>query len=394
MKKQKITILDMSPTHYRVPIYTKLAKRKNIDLMVYFSSDYGIKKSYNKAFGCKLKWENDLSGFTHKFLKNYHWSKNPLPPKKMWNFGIIKEIIKNKFDAIVIVSYTPLSHELAIIMAKLMGTPIILKEEIDLDKQPKGVKGILKKIFLKIIIKNSDGLLYGYKKNKEFYKYYGAKEKKLFFFPCAVDNNFFQKEKKKLPKKEILKKKLGFSKDDFIGIFIGRLIKQKNVLHLIKAIEMLQKKKLPIGLIVVGEGDQKKALKDYVKKNKINKIKFVGFKQQRELGKYIKASDISLLASSDDRSPKSLNETMNFDLPAIVTNYVKTAPDLVKVRRTGFIYPVGNIIKLSKYIEKLYKDKILYKHMSKNTANLIKKWNFDKDIEGLLEAVDHVSKSN
>jgi glycosyltransferase involved in cell wall biosynthesis len=390
MKELNIAILDMVPTHYRIPIYSKLSKEKIIKTIIYFSSSHGIKKSFSPAFNTELKMNNNLSEINYKFLKNYYPDQSTVRVARMWNFGIIKEIIKNKFDAIVIISYTPFSHKLAMITAKLTGIPVILKEEIDLHKQPKGTKGFLKQIFLRIIIRSSDGLLYGYKKNKEFFKHYNAKEKNLFFFPCAVDNEMFQKQKQKLPKKELLKKELGFSKNDFIGIFIGRLIKQKNVLHLIQAIKNLQNKKIPAGLIIVGEGDQREMLKNYVKKNKIKKIKFAGFKQQRELGRYIKASDISLLASSEDRSPKSLNETMNFGLPAIVTNYVKTAPDLVKIGKTGFVYPVGDITKLSKYIEKLYRDKILYKKMSKNTNILIKKWNFNKDIEGLLKAVKYV----
>ena len=100
-----------------------------------------------------------------------------------------------------------------------------------------------------------------------------------------------------------------------------------------------------------------------------------------------------MLASSEDRSPKSLNETMNFGLPAIVTDAVATAPDLIKKGKTGFVYPVGDIDKLSKYIEKLYKDKTLYRKMSKNVDRLIKEWNFDKDIKGLMEAVNYVTKN-
>ena len=393
MKKYKIAILDMAPSHYRVPIYTKLAKEKDIGFTVYFSSDHGTSKMFSPTFNTNLKWENNLSGFKHKFLENYYWKKSTIRLTRMWNLGIIKEIIKNKFNAIVIISYTPFSHKLAMIVAKLTKTPIILKEEIDLLKQPIGIKGILKKLFLKIIIKNFNGFLYGYKKNKEFYQYYGSENKQLFFFPCAVNNEMFQNQRRKLPSKNKLKKEMGFSPKDFLGIFIGRLIPLKNVIHLIKATEKLQKKNIPAGLIIVGEGIEREKLKEYVRINKVNKIKFVGFKQQNELPRYIKASDFSVLASNEDRSPKSLNETMNFGLPAIVTNKVATAPDLVKVGKTGFIYPVRNISKLSKYIEKLYKDKILYKKMLKNTDILIKKWNFDEDIKGLLEAVKYVKKN-
>lgn len=391
MKKYKIAIVDMAPSHYRVPIYTKLAEVKNIDIIVYFSSDHGTKRMFSRAFNKSLRWENDLSGFKHSFLKNYYYKKNPFPPKGMWNFGIIKEIIKNKFDAIVIISYTPISHKLAMIAAKFIGVPIIFKEEADLLKQPGGIKGILKKIFLKNIIKISNALLYGYKKNKEFYEYYGAEKNRLFFFPCAVDNNAFQKQKKRLPDKNILKQKLGFKKNDFLGIFIGRLIPLKNVRHQIQVIEKLQERGVPAGLIVVGDGSERKSLEKYVKDNKIKRIKFVGFRQQHQLAEYIKAADFSLLASSEDRSPKSLNETMNFGLPAIVTDAVATAPDLVKPGRTGFVYPVGNIKRLSNYIEKLYRDKKLYRNMAQNTDALIKKWNFDEDVRGLLNAIEYVT---
>ena len=283
MEKQKIAILDMSPTHYRVPIYTRFTKEKNINFTVYFSSDHGMHKTFSPAFNKQLKWENDISGFNYKFLKNYYKYQSTIRLTKMWNFGIIKEIIKNKFDAIVIISYTPFSHKLAMVTAKLTKTPIILKEEADLLKQPGGIKGKIKKIILKKIIKNSSAFIYGYSKNKEFYENYGASKKQLFFFPCAVNNEMFQNQRKKLPSKNELKETLGFSSKDFLGIFIGRLIQLKNVMHLIKAVEKLQKKNIPAGLIIVGEGLERENLEKYIKDNNINKIKFIGFKQQSEL---------------------------------------------------------------------------------------------------------------
>lgn len=271
MKKKKIAILDMAPSHYRTPIYSKLTDEKKLDLVVYFSSKYGVKKTFVKEFNKKIKWKNNLSQFNNKFLKNYYFKKNPFPPKGMWNFGIIKKILKNKFNAIIIISYTPLSHKLAMIAAKISGTPIIFKEEADLLKQPKGIKGKIKKIFVNLIVKCSDAFLYGYSENKKFYEHFGAKKDQLFFFPCAVNNEMFQQQRKKLPTKNTLKKKLGFSSKDFVGIFIGRLIELKNVLHLIKAIEKLQKRGIPAGLIIVGDGPEKIKLEEYVKKTKYKK---------------------------------------------------------------------------------------------------------------------------
>ncbi len=390
MKKYNIAIFDMAPSHYRTPIYTMLAKKNNIDFTVYFSSDYGTKKQFNSEYNTRIKWEIDLSKFKHKFLTNYYLGNPELKPSRLWNLGTVKEIIKNKFDAVVIVGYSPVSHKLAIITARLMNIPIILKEEIDLFQKNNSIKWKIKDIAFKLFFKKIGAFIYGYKKNKEFYKYYGSEREKLFFFPCAVNNEMLQYQRKNLSSKVALRMKLNIPKNKLVGVLIGRLVKGKNSMDAVRAFERLSNKAF---LLIIGDGEDKEKIKKYIIKKNIKNIKLVGFVPQSKIGNYLKASDVYMLPSEIDRSSKSLNDAMNFGLVPIVSDKVPTAQDLIKGKKTGFIHKNGDIENIIEILRELFKNQKILKLKQKNSEKIIKLWNFNKDIKGLMGAIEYVTKT-
>lgn len=98
----KIAFLTSHPIQYQAPFFRKITKHPEIDLMVYFCLDYGLKEKKDKEFGIKFKWDIPLlEGYKYKFLKNYS-----LKPKPSFfgqiNFGTLKELCKNRYDAIIV----------------------------------------------------------------------------------------------------------------------------------------------------------------------------------------------------------------------------------------------------------------------------------------------------
>lgn len=391
-EKYKLAILDTHPVHYRTSLYKKISENSKIDLKVYFCSDSGLKKQYDPAFGKSIKWFDEIKGFNYKFLKNYYLRKNPIPPKGLWNFKIIKELKKEKFDAIIIYGYSSFTSKLAMIYSKIISLPVIFREEID---EIKGniIKRIIKKVFYLIYLKLPNVFLYSYKKNKKFYERFGVDTNKLFFHPCAVDNNFFQKRKKELiNKKDVIKEKFGIKRNRKIILYVGKLVKRKRPFDLLKAYEKLSEKN-DISLLFIGEGDQKKELEKYVKDKKIKNVFFKGFVNQKKLPKFFIIAEIFVLPSEYDPSPKQLNEAMNFALPVIVSNKIGTANDLVKHKKQGLVYNCGNINELKKYLNKLINNKDLRKKIGERFFKKNSRWNFDKDVNATINALNYIYKN-
>lgn len=97
MKNYKIAVLTSHPIQHQVPLFKKIIKQSNIDLMVYYCcTDHGLKNSYDVGFGISFKWDIPLlDGYKYNFLKNYSITPSP----SLWgqiNLDVLKELRKKQ----------------------------------------------------------------------------------------------------------------------------------------------------------------------------------------------------------------------------------------------------------------------------------------------------------
>ena len=426
MTKYKLAILTSHPIQYQTPLFQLLAKQPEIDLTVYFCWDFGVSEpTYDSGFGKEIKWDISLlEGYKYKFLKNYSFK----PSSKFWgqvNPGIIKELILGtsdvhningnfgtsdvqlkKTNAILTYGWNSFSNWLAFLTAFLKKIPVFLHAENPLNQEllkPKW-KIKIKKIVLGWLFKRISAFLYIGEENKKFYQYYGVPEDKLFFAPYAVDNKRFIEARKSLSKnRKLLRKELRIDEKDIVILFVGKLIYKKHPFDLLRAYELLNmgKSDLPninvnvrrsdfqkFNLIFVGDGILRPELENYVKEYNLKNVHFTGFKNQTEIPKYYALSDILVLPSGVGETwGLVVNEAMCFGLPIIVSGVVGCGPDLVKHGENGYIYPVGNIEKLTDYLEDLIKNPEKRKSFGKKSFEIIQEYTYEKDIKGILEAL-------
>lgn len=400
MDKYKLAILTSCPIQYQAPLFKEMAKNSKIDLKVHFCSDFGINKSaYDAGFGKEIKWDIPLlDGYKYEFLKNYSLKPSET---KFWgqiNFGVILEIIKEKYDGILILGWNSFTNWLAFLTAFLIKTPILLRGENPLNQEllkPEW-KIKIKKIILGTLFKFISGFLYIGEENKKFYQYYGAPEKKLFFAPYAVDNERYIAAKKELVIKNYeLRKKSGIGRNDVIILFVGKFIEKKRPFDLLRAYHnlIIHNSKFIIHLLFVGDGALRTELENYVKENNLHNVHFVGFKNQTELPQYYAMADIFVLPSGEGETwGLVVNEAMCFDLPVIVSNVVGCGSDLVKNGENGYIFPLGDIKKMSEYLEELANNNKERKLFGKKSFEIIQNYNYQKNIDGILSALAKINK--
>jgi len=124
-------------------------------------------------------------------------------------------------------------------------------------------------------------------------EYDGPKE----VIPNGVNLNFFNPKGLKIEKfRNVEKKRLSNSLKLNI-LFVGRIEKRKGLIYLLKAFKILKTKYKDLKLIVVGEGERKKKLEDFVEKHKISGVFFEGEVKEKELAKYYRAADICCFPS-------------------------------------------------------------------------------------------------
>jgi glycosyltransferase involved in cell wall biosynthesis len=211
----------------------------------------------------------------------------------------------------------------------------------------------------------------------------------MFFAPCAVDNDFWQKQANQLKAQKFqLKEKLGLAPDLPVILFVGKLIPLKRIVDLLKAFKKLSSR-LKAHLVLVGEGSEKRFLNYYVEQENIKRVYFAGFKNQSELPVYYSVADVFVLPSFRDRSPKAVNEAMNFGLPIILSHKVGTANDLVKDKVNGFVYPMGDAEALFRCLLTLLRRPDLMTEMGKKSLEAVSGWSFEENIRAVLKAIKY-----
>jgi len=389
-RKYRLAVLDFAPCNYRLPLFEKLAKNQKINLFVYFCSNNGVKGgSYDPETGEEFFWENIVKGFEYKFLNEINSGKIL---RIKGYFEIIKDILLKRYEAIIIYSYSSFTHKIAIIISWISRTPVIFRDEIH---EVRGglFKKNIKKIIYKFLFKIPKAFLYSYSKNRKFYEKFGVKNEKLFFHPCAVDNEFFKNEANKFKNsKDKIKKEIGIEKDSKVILFVGRISPRKRVFDILKSYGKINGVKNKTLLFIGPAGNEKERLERYTLKKNIKNVIFLGFKKTSEISKFYSIADLFVVASEYDPSPKVLNEAMNFSLPVIVSDKAGTARDLVKNEKNGFIFKCGDIKTFSKYMEKMISEEKLRKEMGKESLEIVSKWNFDNDVKATIKALDYIYK--
>lgn len=390
-QKIKLVILTSHPIQYQAPLFQLLAKQPEIDLTVYFCWDFGVQEpTYDTEFGKKIKWDIPLlEGYNYKFLKNYSLK----PSSNFWgriNPNIIKELIN--YNTLLVFGWNSFTNWLAFITAFIFKIPVLLQGEAPFNQEllkPKW-KIRIKKIILGWLFRRISAFLYIGEENKKFYQYYGVPDKKLFSCPYAVDNERFIKQAKS-EKREANRKELGIKDRDVVILFVGKLIEKKRPMDLLKAYQLIthnSQLKTQIALLFVGDGTLRPELEKYVKEHNLKNVHFVGFKNQTKLPQYYALADIFVLPSGIGETwGLVVNEAMCFGLPIIVSNVVGCGLDLVKNNENGFIFPLGNIEKLTAYLKDLVIDEEKRKKFGEKSFEIIQNYIHERDIEGILKAL-------
>ncbi len=397
MKKYRLAIVTSHPIQYQIPFFRKLAAHPAIDLTVYFSWDFGIRKpEFDAGFGQKIQWDVPLlEGYHYKFLKNLSWKPSTASLWGQVNPGILPELLRNRYDAVWVQGYRFLTDWFAFFAAKLSGTPIFFRGESNLLNQSKDWKKLLiKKATVGNLFKIISAFLSIGTLNREYYLSYKVPPERIFLLPFSVDGEFFERERGRWSTRVAeTRAEIGATKDTVVILYSGKIYGDKGpgALDLLKAFEKLGPNP-GAALLFVGDGKDKPTLEAYVQEHKLSHVAFVGFKNQTELSRYYSITNIMVLPSHTETWGLVVNELMYFGAAIIASDRVGSAYDLVRDGVNGYRFPVGDINALRHCLERLIKNPTLRATMGTASREIIGTWGLDEIVEGALKALEQFGR--
>ena len=175
-----------------------------------------------------------------------------------------------------------------------------------------------------------------------------------------------KKFKYKKTTRDLLRKKLQISKNDFTFLYLGRMNRDKGIIDLIKAFQKI-KNFHNIILVLVGPIEDE-YIKNFIKKNK--KVIYVGETLNPE--KWFSMADILCLPSYREGFGSVVIEAGSCNLPTLGSNIYGITDAIVK-NQTGFLHKVGSISDIKKKMLFVIKNRKLLKKYGQRARKRVKK---------------------
>lgn len=293
--------------------------------------------------------------------------------KALWQFY---KLCKKEKPQIVH-SHTPKAGIVGMLGAKLAGVPIRLHTVAGMPlMEAKGIKRTILDAVEKLtyasatkVYPNSKGLYDFILQNK-----FTSKEKLKIIgngSSNGIDTSFFSIKKISEEQQNQLKKEVQISDEDFVFVFVGRLVGDKGINELVSAFTKLSKEKKNIKILLVGpfESDLDPLNNETLEEIKKNKnIIAVGY--QKDVRPYFAISNVLTFPSYREGFPNVVMQAGAMGLPSVVSN-INGCNEIIEEGKNGTIIPVKDSEAIYATMQRMMDDEIFYKQLKANAREMI-----------------------
>ncbi|HEY1083191.1 MAG TPA: glycosyltransferase family 4 protein [Prosthecobacter sp.] len=387
-QKLRVAYFLTHPIQYQSPMIRAVLE-DGIELHVIYGPMAAEWSGHDPELGRKEEWDVPLlDGYPHQHIAS------------PFSFGLagllclrprIRRVLESLHpDAVWIHGWGDVFSVAAWNVAWQLGIPVLLRGESHL-KCLKG--GILRRWLHRQVLSNCFGTVARFlavgSANRQFYLSYGVPEDKIFDVPYAVDNDRFSNVDDEVREAVVLwRKRLGIgSKDTVIGFF-GKIKRIKRPDLALRAVA-LAAAELPAEqkpwLLFVGDGPWRGHIESLARKVYPDRTLFLGFQNQSRLPIVYRVADLLVLPSDFEPWGLVVNEAMCAGTPAVVSDRVGAAVDLVE--NTGRVFQAGSATLLAKELQPWLKDRHLLREAGRRAAQRVQSWSIREDVAGLREAL-------
>ena len=333
----KTSFITPLPAFYKVNLYNEIAKSK--DISTWFLGNQTIENRSSDFVSTEMN-------FDHCFInKGSFQNRNKL----ISCFRVIKKLTIQNNKEVIIGGWDTVEFWMVILLLNRNKISLVLESSF-IESKTNGIKGFLKKVFLRKVSKvyasgdNHIKLLQDLNYNGDIIKTKGV--------------GIINYTSKSQPLESYQKK----------FIYIGRLSEVKNLVFLIKVFNKLS----DCSLTIIGEGPDKIKLESISEPN----INFVGSVKNKELSQYFSKNNFLILPSLSEPWGLVVEEAFYNGMPVIVSNNCGSV-DLVKNEFNGYVFNPNNALEIENIIKGI-NDNIYQKLKVNIAANYIESKDMDQ----------------
>jgi glycosyltransferase involved in cell wall biosynthesis len=344
---KSLALVASHPVQYQAPWYRALAAVT--DLRVFFAHRIGADEQARAGFGVPFDWDIPLfDGYRSEWLLNVAARPGIDRFRGCDTPQLAQRIQEGHFDAVVVNGWHLLSYWQAIRAARRAHIPVMVRGDSQLVTARGAWRRSAKRLVYPRLLRSFDAFLAVGARNADYYRHYGIAADRIYRSPHCVDNDFFAREADAARQRPNgLRRGAGIADEAVVFTFAGKLIAKKRVLDFLMALERTRRAHPEVRGLIVGDGPLRAELEEYQRAHDTGGT-MIGFLNQMEIARAYAASDALVLPSTGEETwGLVVNEAMACGVPAIVSDEVGCAPDLIEEGRTGFTYPCRDVAALA-----------------------------------------------
>ena len=376
----RVALLTSSPTPYKNPLIERLARHQSLSLVVYFC----VWKSGTRPWQLK-----PLDGVVYQVLSGIHIPVG-LGNYVRINFAIIPKLWKRKPDIVVISGYNHPTMLMAILYCWFFRVPYLIQAETW--KRSRRRLSKIKEWLIHPFLRCSSGFLVTGSLSKSYWKNVGIDSDQIKVFANTPDVEYFKSACRALCKKKIQEMRDSWQPAERrIGIFVGRLIKEKGIDILLDGLRALPDNLRPL-LVLVGDGNCRA---EYEKLAEGLPVRFLGFTQNDQLPLLYSAADFFVLTSRKEPWGVVVNEAMACGLPLLLSDQVGAHADLLDTgERSNGVLATGPIVttvaeSLGRFSS--FSDSELLQ-LGNRSEEIVSNWTYEYSVTNFVDLCKQASK--
>jgi glycosyltransferase involved in cell wall biosynthesis len=314
-------------------------------------------------------------------------------------FSAIPKLLKEDYDLYHSRGQKATSILLIVRLIKRKQTPILhVGFEITKESKIRSKHSIKNKILERFFhfsgtmaLRYSQGMYVYTEALKNYIQEHGIYNNRIFVVPIAVDLDLFGREHER---DLTLINELGL-KDKKVIVYTGEITPLHGILDLVKAMHIVNSKIKDAVLVIVGDGSALLEIKEYVNKNKLHNVIFVGRVVREKIQKYHSIADVLVIPhirriDSELIYPSKLLECLASGKPVVASN-LKAIANVVG--DNAVLVEPEKPEAFANGILRLLNDRDLAEKIGENGKRISYKYSWEESAQKLYEAYKYFEKN-
>jgi glycosyltransferase involved in cell wall biosynthesis len=371
----KVLTFATHPIQYQAPLFGALQGSGAVDLEVCYYTRYDGTGSTDPGFGREVVW--DIPARPASFRQFHAWGERAVPERaRTFSPASVAHALHSRPDVVLLHSGLH-AGDIAILMAcRAKRIPTVCRPETLTERPPRSLAFAARRV----ILRSADAFCAIGSRARRRLLEAGIPASRIAMSPYTVDVERFASTRPLT--RHQARAFIGLPDDLPIVLFAGKLTERKRPLDVVRALKLLR---FPVRLVIAGTGRLSSQLAAEALSANVPLVE-LGFVNQSQIPHVYRAADVLSLPSAWEPWGLAVNEAMACGTPAVCSNGVSSADDLVRPVSEQLVHTVGDAEALASALElALQNDSGV---LEDRVVQRIDGWTYREAVAGLLRAFD------